>query len=79
MAVLQKENGKLSGCSMWFKKPFAYTVSGFLSLSEQNIDKMNFKTTHYGFASVHIGQNLLFLPAPPPLSLGCQLGLIIRD
>lgn len=42
MAVLKKENGKLLGFSMWFKKPFAYTVLGLFSLSEQNIDKMNF-------------------------------------
>lgn len=55
MAALQKENGELLGFSMWFKKPFAYTVSSFFSLSEQNIDKMNFKATHYGFAWVHIG------------------------
>lgn len=50
MAVLQKEKGKLLGFSMWFKKPFAYTVLGLFSLSDQNIGKKNFKTRHYGFA-----------------------------
>lgn len=66
MAVLQKENGKLLGFSMWFKKPFASTALGLFSLSEQNIDKMNFRTMHYGFASVHIGQNLLCYFSHPP-------------
>lgn len=42
MAVLQNENGKHLGFSMWFKKHFAYTELGLFSFSEQNIDKMNF-------------------------------------
>lgn len=38
---------------------------------------MNFKSTRYRFASVHIGQNFFDFSPTLLLSLGCQLGLII--
>lgn len=66
MVVLQKENGKLLGFCMWFKKPFAYTILGLFSFPKQKIEKMNFRAMHYGFASVHTGQNLLCSFSHPP-------------